>query len=189
MTLPGLVSHKLCLVYWDQANLLPACMLTFACKRSDQLGLIKLGTIKLGMVKALEPLNPSACRYLRKCPQCGGFFPWVSWKLFLTSTAAPGNGGEAQIVVLYRSARRNHLRTAASWPSSLACMPHGQRWREAGYVCLCPRLLPIVLALWEELLHKRATCSGALSLASIPPCSAVRGTCPHVDYVSLYTWY
>ncbi len=33
-------------------------------------------------------------RYMRKCPQCGGFFPWVSWKLFLTSTAAPGNGGE-----------------------------------------------------------------------------------------------
>ena len=80
-------------------------------------------------------------RYVRKCPQCGGFFPWVrsfdllvnlclngswpfpdnvtggnyhvlhllacpvphdathvplnqvSWKLFLTSTAAPGNGG------------------------------------------------------------------------------------------------
>ncbi len=30
---------------------------------------------------------------LRKCPECGGFFPWVSWKLFLTSTAAPGNGG------------------------------------------------------------------------------------------------
>lgn len=32
-------------------------------------------------------------KYRRKCPQCGGFFPWVSWKMFLTSTAAPGNGG------------------------------------------------------------------------------------------------
>eukprot|EP00983_Pelagomonas_calceolata_P014416 459024-Pelagomonas_calceolata.AAC.1 len=28
------------------------------------------------------------------CTQCGGFFPWISWKMFLTSTAAPGNGGE-----------------------------------------------------------------------------------------------
>ncbi|GFR42086.1 hypothetical protein Agub_g2928 [Astrephomene gubernaculifera] len=35
-------------------------------------------------------------KYLRKCPQCGGFFPWISWKLFLTSTAAPGNGGPLQ---------------------------------------------------------------------------------------------
>lgn len=35
-------------------------------------------------------------RYLRKCVECGGFFPWVSWKLFLTSTAAPGNGGRQQ---------------------------------------------------------------------------------------------
>jgi hypothetical protein len=32
-------------------------------------------------------------RYQRKCPECGGFFPWIGWKQFLTSTAAPGNGG------------------------------------------------------------------------------------------------
>lgn len=31
--------------------------------------------------------------FLRKCPECGGFFPWQGWKQFLTSTAAPGNGG------------------------------------------------------------------------------------------------
>ncbi|KAG2440008.1 hypothetical protein HXX76_004125 [Chlamydomonas incerta] len=35
-------------------------------------------------------------RYLRKCPQCGGFFPWISWKMFLSSTATPGNGGPLQ---------------------------------------------------------------------------------------------
>jgi len=33
-------------------------------------------------------------KYLKKCAECGGFFPWISWRLFLTSTAAPGNGGE-----------------------------------------------------------------------------------------------
>lgn len=33
-------------------------------------------------------------KYPKKCPECGGFFPWVSWKMFLFSTATPGNGGE-----------------------------------------------------------------------------------------------
>ena len=32
-------------------------------------------------------------RKLKKCLECGGFFPWVSWKMFLTSNASPGNGG------------------------------------------------------------------------------------------------
>ena len=31
--------------------------------------------------------------FLRKCPECGGFFPWQGWKQFFTSTATPGNGG------------------------------------------------------------------------------------------------
>jgi len=35
-------------------------------------------------------------RDVRKCPDCGGFFPWQGWKLFFTSTAAPGNGGPLQ---------------------------------------------------------------------------------------------
>lgn len=35
-------------------------------------------------------------KLLRKCPDCGGFFPWISWRLFLTSTASPGNGGPLQ---------------------------------------------------------------------------------------------
>jgi len=29
--------------------------------------------------------------YKRKCPSCGGFLPWESWEMFLTSKA--GNGG------------------------------------------------------------------------------------------------
>ena len=46
-------------------------------------------------------------KYLRKCPQCGGFFPWVSWRLFLTGTADVGNGGpllqpRGQTSVLYK---------------------------------------------------------------------------------------
>lgn len=47
-------------------------------------------------------------RYLRKCPDCGGFFPWQAWHVcctsdvhipsqswgqFLSATATPGNGG------------------------------------------------------------------------------------------------
>ncbi|GLI59535.1 hypothetical protein VaNZ11_001429, partial [Volvox africanus] len=40
--------------------------------------------------------GPGRDKYLRKCPQCGGFFPWISWKMFLTSAAAPGNGGPLQ---------------------------------------------------------------------------------------------
>ncbi|GAX80695.1 hypothetical protein CEUSTIGMA_g8130.t1 [Chlamydomonas eustigma] len=46
--------------------------------------------------KGLVPSAKEGAKYMRKCPQCGGFFPWVSWKLFLTSTAAPGNGGPLQ---------------------------------------------------------------------------------------------
>ncbi|KAF6259529.1 hypothetical protein COO60DRAFT_1700806 [Scenedesmus sp. NREL 46B-D3] len=29
----------------------------------------------------------------RKCPECGGFFPWISWRMFLSANARPGNGG------------------------------------------------------------------------------------------------
>ncbi|KAF8072697.1 hypothetical protein HT031_000357 [Scenedesmus sp. PABB004] len=32
-------------------------------------------------------------RFQRKCPECGGFFPWVSWQMFLSANARPGNGG------------------------------------------------------------------------------------------------
>lgn len=32
-------------------------------------------------------------RKLKKCLECGGFFPWISWRMFLTSNASPGNGG------------------------------------------------------------------------------------------------
>ena len=47
--------------------------------------------------------------FLRKCPECGGFFPWQGWKQFLKSTAAPGNGGvlrqpRNQDGVIYRHA-------------------------------------------------------------------------------------
>jgi len=48
-------------------------------------------------------------RFARKCPECGGFFPWQGWRRFFTSTAAPGNGGplrapRGQTSVLYRRA-------------------------------------------------------------------------------------
>ena len=32
-------------------------------------------------------------KYPKKCPECGGMFPWVSWRMFLSATATPGNGG------------------------------------------------------------------------------------------------
>ena len=50
------------------------------------------------------------------CVQCGGFFPWVSWKLFLTSTAAPGNGGE-----LYLQ-RAQKTRGGAGLLTSIPCI-------------------------------------------------------------------
>ena len=44
---------------------------------------------------------------LRKCPECGGFFPWQSWRQFFSETARPGNGGpllqpRGQTSVLYK---------------------------------------------------------------------------------------
>ena len=44
---------------------------------------------------------------LRKCPECGGFFPWQSWRQFFEATSRPGNGGpllqpRGQTSVLYR---------------------------------------------------------------------------------------
>jgi hypothetical protein len=32
----------------------------------------------------------------RKCYSCGGFLPWLGWKMFFLSTLAPGNGGALQ---------------------------------------------------------------------------------------------
>ncbi len=46
---------------------------------------------------------------LRKCPECGGFFPWVSWRLFLTSNASPGNGGGHLDVVALLNQRLQYL--------------------------------------------------------------------------------
>lgn len=41
-------------------------------------------------------LGPGKDKYLRKCPQCGGFFPWISWSRFLSANAQVGNGGPLQ---------------------------------------------------------------------------------------------
>ncbi|KAG2495284.1 hypothetical protein HYH03_006557 [Edaphochlamys debaryana] len=44
--------------------------------------------------RGLAPSSgPGRDKYLRKCPTCGGFFPWISWQMFLSSNATPGNGG------------------------------------------------------------------------------------------------
>lgn len=49
----------------------------------------------------------SGAMQLRKCPECGGMFPWQSWQRFLSATATPGNGGpllqpRGQTSVLYK---------------------------------------------------------------------------------------
>ncbi|KAK9842214.1 hypothetical protein WJX81_000923 [Elliptochloris bilobata] len=49
-------------------------------------------------------------KFYRKCPECGGFFPWQGWRKFFTSTAAPGNGGplrqpRGQTSILYKVPR------------------------------------------------------------------------------------
>ena len=62
-------------------------------------------------ISSSSALPPTAVsggrRALRKCPQCGGFLPWLGWKYFFLSTAAPGNGGpllqpRGQAGVLYK---------------------------------------------------------------------------------------
>lgn len=59
------------------------------CENCDGIGLVKKG------------------KYYKKCVECGGFFPWLGWKTFFTSTASPGNGGpllqpRGQTGVLYK---------------------------------------------------------------------------------------
>lgn len=49
-------------------------------------------------------------RFQRKCPDCGGFFPWRGWAEFLSATASPGNGGplrapRGQTSVFYKCGR------------------------------------------------------------------------------------
>ena len=34
---------------------------------------------------------------LVKCTACGGFLPWVSWRLFLRENVRPGNGGSLRL--------------------------------------------------------------------------------------------
>lgn len=59
------------------------------CENCNGIGLVKKG------------------KYYKKCVECGGFFPWLGWKTFFTSTASPGNGGpllqpRGQTSVLYK---------------------------------------------------------------------------------------
>ena len=59
------------------------------CETCDGVGLVKKG------------------KFYKKCLECGGFFPWLGWKKFFTSTASPDNGGpllqpRGQTGVLYK---------------------------------------------------------------------------------------
>jgi len=59
-----------------------------------------------GLVERPAP-GGSGAMQLRKCPECGGFFPWQSWRQFFEATSRPGNGGpllqpRGQTSVLYR---------------------------------------------------------------------------------------
>jgi hypothetical protein len=58
-------------------------------------------------------------RLQRKCPECGGFFPWRGWGEFLSATAQPGNGGpllalRGQTSVFYKVPPPLPPRSAAS---------------------------------------------------------------------------
>ena len=70
---------QLALMYIDSTCIQTLCchlqLIQRRCSRCDGSGLVERGP------------------FLRKCPECGGFFPWQGWKRFLTSTATPGNGG------------------------------------------------------------------------------------------------
>ncbi|KAJ1429673.1 hypothetical protein B484DRAFT_396256 [Ochromonadaceae sp. CCMP2298] len=47
-----------------------------------------------GLVSVTRQGNPLSRP--RKCFSCGGFLPWLGWKMFFLSTMAPGNGGALQ---------------------------------------------------------------------------------------------
>jgi hypothetical protein len=38
-------------------------------------------------------INTSWLPLPQRCPECGGMFPWISWRMFLAANATPGNGG------------------------------------------------------------------------------------------------
>jgi hypothetical protein len=56
--------------------------------RTQQACLVCKGT---GLVYVTK--SGSELQRARKCYNCGGFLPWLGWKMFFLSTFAPGNGG------------------------------------------------------------------------------------------------
>ena len=64
------------------------------CKPCSGSGLVPVMSSPLIDLES-EPAETSRMRprRLKKCLECGGFFPWISWSMFLTSNATPGNGG------------------------------------------------------------------------------------------------
>lgn len=62
--------------------------------------------------------------------ECGGFFPWISWSMFLSANARPGNGGEG-------GNHTQRMHTAATLCCSLEAS-----YRLALHLC---RLMPVML--------------------------------------------
>ena len=94
------------------------------CSRCDGSGLVERGP------------------FLRKCPECGGFFPWQGWKRFLTSTATPGNGG-----VLRQPRNQDGViyKYALQWPA-----------HKLSECCLCRQLSLCTIS--AQLYVRQATC-------------------------------
>lgn len=57
----------------------------------------------------------------RKCPECGGFFPWISWRMFLSANARPGNGGEHTAAATATRMVAGCSRVAPGWPGTRVC--------------------------------------------------------------------
>lgn len=124
------------------------------CQRCDGSGLVERGP------------------FLRKCPECGGFFPWQGWKRFLTSTATPGNGG-----VL----RQPRNQDGVIYKYALQWLPA----ETLSVCCLCWQ--PSVCTISAKLYVQQATCSvvkfpimmpDSLGLCS-SVCIKVLTTCSH----------
>jgi hypothetical protein len=70
----------------EAANTTPAGLVGMHCAGSCQSGPTMLTP---GLLGSLLPVS-----------ECGGFFPWVSWSMFLSANARPGNGGETPPLAL-----------------------------------------------------------------------------------------
>jgi hypothetical protein len=91
----------------------------------------------------------------RKCPECGGFFPWISWKMFLSANARPGNGGGHLVLLLLLHACNAALRKEKNSLDLVACSMMCHMY----HMCLAAVCRAATAATWadQRVLHCAST--------------------------------